>query len=387
MILAYLNDIKADHYQSRASWLKGVKVVTDRPVRTEVDWLRCTNTKLKDFHDFMHKFTPLLRGHGFNFVEMERGMGNYSKAYQIQFNERVCGAICADPTEGSSNIGGMLDLTGAGCKVLQSRWDLWCYLVTGLMEYGFNIKRLDVAADFKGALWMQYKVNILHMNDAVQAGMFSTGKCGPGPAISLLGDFSKVLSQRMGADDYVPMVHAPSGCTINVGKRTSCSSWCIYEKGKQLAGKNPDLCDTSMFDWVRVERRFSQGSGRSKKVIPFEFALYPDEAIVYQCQGFAKFLADWDDFRADNGFEVVSSKPSDVVLDRASMVAGVNFKRSAIHASQHAARFIRSLVMLNIDPMDWVKRAMHEKPVKGFCADYLQDFSLDSFLPKSEVCL
>lgn len=387
MILAYLNDIKAEHYQSRASWLKGVKVVTDRPVKTEVDWLRCTNTRLKDFHDFIRKFSPLLVGHGFKFVEMERGMLNYSKAYQIQWNERVCGSICADPTEGETNIGGMLDLTGAGCKVLQSRWDLWCHLVTGLMEYGFNVKRLDVAADFKGSLWMEYGFNILHFNDAVQAGMFSTGKCGPDPAISLLGDFSKVLSQRMGADDYVPMVHAPGGCTINVGKRTSCSSWCIYEKGKQMAGKNPELYDTSMFDWVRVERRFAQGSGRSKKVIPFEFALYPDEAIVYQCQGFAKFLKDFDTFRNSKGFEVVTPATSEVVLDRPSMGARVSFKRSAIHASQQAARFLRSLVLLDIDPMDWVKRAMHEKPVKGFCADYLQDFSLDSFLPKKEACL
>ena len=386
MILAYLNDIKADHYQSRKSWLAGVEI-PDPPVKTHVDYLRCTNTRLKDFHDFMYKFSPMLVGHGFKFVELERGMGNYNKAFQIQFNGRVCGAICADSTEGESNIGGMLDLTGVGCQVLQSRWDLWCQLITGLVEYEFNMKRLDVAADFKGALWMTYKFNILHMNDAVQAGMFSTGSCGPDPAISLLGDFSKVLSQRMGPDDYVPMVHAPAGCTINVGKRTSCSSWCIYEKGKQLAGKNPDLCDTSMFDWVRVERRFSQGSGRSKKIIPFEFALYPDEAIVYQCKGFAKFLKDWDDFRAANGFAVVKSKPSDVVLERSSMVAGINFKRSAIHASQHAARFLRSLVMLNIDPMDWVNRAMHEKPVKGFCPDFLTDFSLDSFLPKVEVCL
>ena len=253
---------------------------------------------------------------------------------------------------------------------------------TGLMEYGFNVKRLDVAADFKGALWMNYRYNIMHMNDAVQAGMFSTGKCGPEPAVSLVGDFSKLLSQRMEPDSYVPMVHAPAGCTINVGKRTSCSSWCIYEKGKQLAGKHPDLCDQSMFDWIRVERRFSQGSGRSKKVIPFEFALYPDEAIVYQCAGFDRFLKDWETFRNNNGVEVVRSKPSDVVLERASMVAGVSFKRSAVHASQHAARFLRSLVMLNIDPMEWVKRAMHEKPIKGFCADYLQDFSLDSVLPR-----
>ena len=387
MILEYLKDIKAEHYQSRASWLQGVQVVTDRPVKTEVDWFRCTNTSLKQFQACMKKFTPLLVGHGFNFVEMERGMGNYSMAYQIQWHGQVCGSICADPTEGESNIGGMFDLSGGGCKVMQSRLDLFCHLVAGLSEYGFKIKRLDVAADFTGDLWKKYKVNILNMNDAVQAGMFSTGKCGPQPVVSLVGDFSELLSQRMGPDDYVPTVHALSGCTINVGKRTSCSSWCIYEKGKQLAGRNPDDDDRSLFDWIRVERRFAQGSGRSKKVIPFEFAIYPDKAIVYQCEGFDKFLQDWDTFRNNNGFEVVRSKPSDIVLERASMVAGVGFKRSAIHASQHAARFLRSLVMLNIDPMDWVRRAMHEKPVKGFCADYHQDFSLDSFLPKVEVCL
>ena len=62
------------------------------------------------------------------------------------------------------------------------------------------------------------------------------------------------------------------------------------------------------------------------------------------------------------------------------MSAKVSFRKSAIHATQHAGRFLKSLVMLGIDPMKWVDKAVGDEPVRGFCVDFHADFDLDEVL-------
>ena len=384
MILSYLSTVKAEKFFTGHDFLD--EIVTHRPVHTSIDWYRATNTDLNKFQLAMKKFTPLLVGVGFNFVKLDRGLGNYPMAYQIQFNGRVCGSICADDADlDDGNIGGMFDLTGAGCQLLQGRWDLWIALVVGLMDFGFNIKRLDVAADFKGSIWDEYKVNILSFNDLVNEGLLSTTSLGNKPDIGVFGSFSELMHKRIDSSTYDPKKHAVGGCTVNVGKRTSCSSWCLYEKGKEQAGKKPELYgdDRSLFSWIRIERRFSQGSGRSKKEIPYHFALCPDQAFIYECKGIEKFLKGWSDFQVSKGVDPdLVSDPEVVNLDRPSMAATVSLKRSLVHSTQQASRALRTMFDLGIDVQEWVKRAMGDETIKGFCSDFHQGFSLDDFLPR-----
>lgn len=380
MILSYLETFTTTKFESSLKNYDSVPV----PLYTSVDWLTATNTNIGKFHDCIKKFSALLRGVGLTFVDSGHGFNGYTNCWYIQFNGRNCGSISADAT---NRMGGMLVLSGTGCQLLQTRWDAWQCLMTGLFEFGFNIKRLDVAADFRGALWHEYNCNILHIAKMVKNGLGVVGNgAGKKPKVQLIGDFLDIVVDAVKPGEYYPTIDAPNGCTINIGSSSSSNSWCIYEKGKQMNGKS-DLMPYSgiMLNWIRIERRFSQGSGRAKSIIPFDFALYPDKAFVYKCDSMAKFLDDWIQFQEDNGVSPSDNKPDDILLERVSIPNKVSFRKTAQHVASHSARFFRSLMVLKIDPMDFVNRIVHDETTKGFCPDLNGDFTLEGCFGSARV--
>ena len=363
MILDYLNTLSVEKFKPSHNF----DYLPDRPVYTSVDYLRSTNPKIDRFHAFIKKFMPLLKGAGFNFHNSERGMNGYTNMWLIQFNGQNCGNVCADALD---VMGGQFELTGLGCQLLQARWDVWCSLIAGLQDFSFRIKRLDVACDFKGSVWDKFGVNMIDINSMVNKGVFRIGSgSGVAPDVRLNGGFSEVVDKRMGARDYNPKVHCLSGLTIDIGSKQSVNTWCIYEKGKERAGKNPDRYDGSLSSWVRMERRFSSGSGRGKVEIPYEYAVYPDSAFIYKCAGIESFIGEWLAFQASEGVELSPVAIHEVNLNYVGLLQGINIKKTALHVARQSARFFKTLEVIGVDVMDFVNLVRHKECSKGFSSD------------------
>ena len=345
---------------------------TKRPVFSSVDWLRCTTKKLHNLEGFTRKFLPMLKGHGFSFHDTGKGLNGYTHAFVIQFNGENCGHICADDKD---KMGGSFELSGLACQLLQGRWDLWCLLISGLNENEFRIKRLDVCTDFKGKLWDVYSLNIVDINKLISDGLHSPAR-GVSPDVCLIGDWSGVVAKCLDGGGYDPKRDAQKGLTINVGNSDSVNKNVWYEKGKQLAGKNPERYDGSLGSWVRYERRFGTGSGRSQVVIPFDFAVLPDEALIYNSPKVAALIDDWISFQKGNDVDIDPVEISGIDLERVGLLKGICFKRTARHVASQSARFFRSLTMLGINPHDFVDAVISDESNKGFDPAFNSNFSL-----------
>ena len=372
MILDYLNTISLEKFQPSHNF----DIVTERPVYASVDWLRSTNPKINEFHAFIQKFMPLLRGVGFNFHDSGRGMNGYTNMWQIQYYGDVVGNICADALD---KMGGQFELTGQGCQILQVRWDVWCLLNAGLQQYGFRTKRLDVCMDLKGSVWDKFGVNMLDVHSMVVAGDFRIGSgSGVSPRINFNGSWSEIVDKRMGPDDYNPKSHCLDGLTIDIGSRQSVNTWCIYEKGKQLAGKNPDRYDGSLSSWVRFERRYSSGSGRGKVEIPIEYAVYPDRALTYNCAGVESFVGKWLAFQASEGVDLAPVSTEELDLNRVGLLQGLNIKKTALHVARQSARFFKTLEVIGVDVLDFVNLVKHKECNKGFSPEVYESYSVSA---------
>lgn len=385
MILDYLSNLSPEKFQPSYSDVAGFEF-PERPVNTSVDWLRVTNPSLGKFDSYVKKFLPLLLGIGFKFVESGGGLNGYTNAWSIQFNGENCGHIAADR---NNKMGGMIEFSGKACQLLQVRWDMFCFLVAGLKEFDFAVKRLDAALDFKGAVWDEFNFNMTDFARAYKDGMFVIGSgSGAEPTHSTHGDW---LDLFMSDGSYDPRSQCPSGLTLSIGKSTSGNSWCIYEKGKQLAGLNPDRYDGTLGSWVRVERRFSTGSGRSKRVIPFDFVLLPDEAIVYGCDGFESFVNKWVGFQSDAGVEVVTVPKVGIDVDRVGLSKSVSIKKTVRHAARQCGRVFKTLEDIGVNIQEFIDLAKKDEGVKGFSPDIYDAFSVSpandimSFL-RGELC-
>lgn len=342
-----------------------------RPSYTSVDNLRCTTSELRDLDGFVKKFISLFKGHGIEFHDTGRGLNGYNYCWAMTFYGDRVGSICADS---DSSMGGFVELTGQACQLLQMRWSLWEKLIHGFIQFGFRITRLDVAADFKGAVWNEYNMNILHLCKYVDDGLFNLNRSGVAPKVNLNGDWLEIVNNQMSPSEYCPMVHCPDGLTINVGGSASANRFCVYEKGKQLLGKNPDMHDGSLNNWIRIERRFGRGSGRSKVNIPFEFALDPDNAFYYRCSKLERFIMDYNEFRIECGCEVNKVPSSELELERIGLLKRTCLDRTTLHVAKQSARYFRTLVLSGVDPVDFVNAVIHDEPNKGFSPKLAESF-------------
>lgn len=374
MILDYLSNVQPEDYKP----VFGL-VVTERSSLVSVDYLRCTNPRIKQFHDFIQKFMPLLRAHGFKFRDRESGFNGYTHSFQILFNGEVCGHIAADSNE-KRNMGGLIEFTGQGCQLLQVRWDLWCCLVGGLHQYSFKIKRVDIAADCKGGVWDKFGLNMVGISEMVSDGLFrnSARASGAKAAVTLVGDWLQVVSSKMDGSRYSPKEHCSGGLTINVGSSSSRSMWCLYEKGKQMAGKNPDRYDGSLGSWVRFERRLTSGSGRSEWLISFDFLVMPETAFFYECDGVKALFDEWLEFQLSEGVEVSSVGVSDIELERVGLNKGVSLKKTALHVARQSARFFKTLDVIGVDILEFVNLVKHDECTRGFDLGIYDGFSVSA---------
>lgn len=358
MILDYIKKIDPVKFSPS----HGMDCLTPEPVLTLVDYLRITNPDTHKFESFFRKFIPYLKGVGFDFVEVDKKINGYQKSWLISVFDTNVGYLCAD-----ERMGGMIDVTGRGCQLLQNNWALWCCFVSGIQEFDMRIKRVDIAADFKGSMWDDYGMNIVGISDLVSDGKFfsSTRAGGVKPSVNTFGDWLSVRGKN--ASSYDPKVDCPDGLTINIGSKGSTKQWCIYEKGKQLAGVSASsIYDGSLNSWVRVERRLMSGSGRSAVEINCLSLVYPDEAFTLDCSGVRDFVDDWYDFKSDNGVVEVPVPEVGLSFDRVGLTMGVCVKKTAIHVANQCGRFFKTLEDIGVDIVDFANIVRREEGLKGF---------------------
>ena len=134
--------------------------VTIKPINknvTSVDWLRTTTNDLDAFKSTLSELdgdNGLLETAGFDVKWRQgKGMHGYSESASILLwkdNDYMTVGNLAYSEDGR-NKGGMFELTGIGCKVLQVEYPmLWSELHALLTEYAWRISRADVALDMSG---------------------------------------------------------------------------------------------------------------------------------------------------------------------------------------------------------------------------------------------
>ena len=219
---------------------------------TMVDWLRLTVNDLSAFKDTMGDLADeggILSEAGMD-VQWKQGKGlhGYSESASIVIwkdsDYMTVGSLAY--SEQGQNKGGMFELTGAGCKVLQVEYPaLWLELYNLLSYHDWRISRVDIALDLAGEYcrFHDYTVPKL-MRDADENELFKSDlNKNPNfvPEIQQAGSWTKLMTGRITPDDYDPMVHCPGGLTFYVGSRSGSDDFFrVYEKGKEILGKQAE---------------------------------------------------------------------------------------------------------------------------------------------------
>lgn len=354
----FLND---ESFPYMENWVKGGLEfdieVPPRPEDAFVDWLRCTNTDINAFFEFTKYLLTRLKSMGFEVHDTGKGLSGYTHCFAITFNSERVGSICADALD---KMGGLFELTGTGCSMLQAHWGHWCSLMYSLKISGFSITRLDVSYDFKGAAWYNYNKTIVDFLRLANSGKFSMGR-GPSPKITQNGDWTGLILGD--CRSYVPW-QEKEGLSFSVGTRSSINSILFYEKMKQLAGTGAfDTLTKVEASAVRAERRFTRGTGSSKVVIPFEFAIHCDDAFVYNCPGMQDFIREfkeWVSGRSD------WSAGSGIGFERIVKHQAKKVLKKTFWAANHAGRLIKTLLELSFSPGEIVSFLAAEDTIPGY---------------------
>lgn len=340
---------------------------TSAPEYSGVDWLSCTIKDIKKFHTFAKYSIRKFKALGLVIHDTGRGRNGYDFCFSIMHKDELCGSYLAD---GSGRMGGMFELTGYGCKLLMSNWSEWCKLIFSLKDCGFCITRLDVCTDLRGEAWNSYSHNIVDFLHDAGSGMFAIGiGGGTPPVIGMPGDWYKVSAEGLDSCNYNPVVDCPSGLSVTIGKRSGANSFVIYEKGKEQFGKGmvPHLSETDA-RWIRVERRYGRGTGRSRVSIPFDFALMPDRSLTYNCKGFEAFMSDYYEFKNNRSFPN-GGGDDDFCLERIGYMNSVSLLRKAFHGAQSVGRLVRTMVDIGMSHTKIVSVLMGVKGIKGYVDD------------------
>ncbi|MEZ5480148.1 MAG: hypothetical protein R3E95_22510 [Thiolinea sp.] len=210
---------------------------------TAVDWLRVTTTDLDAFNATMG---DLLADDGlFAQADMDvkwtgKGMHGYEQSASLlvwRDNDYLTvGHIGTSET--GRNRGGLLELTGTGCKVLSlENPGLWLELFDLLQYHGWRASRVDVALDLPGeyATERGYTVPKL-FQQAVNDGLFKSDNLrNPNmqQSFSMAGDWSALAVGNLTPDSYDPLQHCPAGLTAYIGNRKSADDFFrVYEKAR-----------------------------------------------------------------------------------------------------------------------------------------------------------
>lgn len=274
----------------------------DQDSITALDWLRLTTNDLKNYRDTLNELTTspehgvmahddqctgILEEAGMKVHWTDKGLHGYDVSASIKIwkdNDYLSVGHIAY-SEAGQNKGGLFELSGVGCKVLQLEYpQLWLELYNVLLLADWRISRVDIALDLSGDYAKEHGYTVpLLFKQAKNEGLFkSDAQRNPlmKQTFQTAGDWSDLVCGNMSAEAYDPIKHCPAGLTAYIGNRKSSDDFFrIYEKGKQLLGAmaEPESVDRG---WVRIEHEMShKASGRK---IPLDVMLRPDE---YFCAG------------------------------------------------------------------------------------------------------
>lgn len=350
--------------------------VTIKPINknvTSVDWLRVTTNDLDAFKSTLSELdgeNGLLENVGFD-VKWRQGKGlhGYTESASILLwkdNDYMTVGNLAYSEDGR-NKGGMFELTGTGCKVLQVEYPmLWSELHALLTEYAWRISRADVALDMSGEYCtaMGYTVPKL-MREAYLNGLFTSEKLkNPNfePEMDGRGNWTPLSAGVLTPDTYNPLEHCHKGLTFYVGNRAGSDDFFrVYEKGKEILGKQaePESIDRA---WVRIEHEMSRkGSGRT---IPLAVMLEPD---TYFCAGRPKVREIMDDMRNRCGLNETQQWQKEKFEKEKSLMLS-----RKVHWARHTyGRTIHTMRDLGWDDGKIVNALMREAGLKEFIPDLL----------------
>lgn len=362
----YLNDLAVRRHSNKLSGFEFEQCeVIQRPAYSSVDWLKCTQPNKDHFTKFCEKAFPYLKNAGMEVYDAEKGMNGYKHSFAVVYQGERVGTFAAD-----EKMGGLFELTGTGCGLLQANWYEWCRMICSLKTSGFGITRLDVCVDLQGVGWHNYGVTIPKMLRMVKKeGFLQVGTgAGNSPGINQFGDWTGMLDDEWDYSTYRPYLHSPDGLSFGIGKRNSANSFMVYEKGKEQFGKGMSKVRHSVTDsWVRVERRFTRGRGDSKVMIDFDFAVLCDRALFYRCPSLEKFVEDFYDWRGRHGM----GKPQAGNIDLVKV--GTNIKnrilKKTFWAAQHAGALVTTLLKIGFDHVQIVEMLSSGKLIKGYIDD------------------
>ncbi|MEZ5535336.1 MAG: replication initiation factor domain-containing protein [Thiolinea sp.] len=351
------------------------KILNSEPVKdiqiTKVDWLRVTTTDLEVFNGTMGELLSddgLLAHAGLDVKWKNKGFHGYenSAAIMVWKDNDYLTVGNIGTSEQGRNRGGLLELTGTGCKILQLEYPaLWLELFDLLQYHEWRISRVDVALDLSGeyAKANGYTVPVL-FKQAVNAGLLQSDNLrNPNmrQSFSTAGDWSDLVVGNLTPETYDPIEHCPAGLTAYIGNRKSSDDfWRIYEKGKELLGQmaEPESIDRG---WIRIEHEMSRkASGRE---IPLDVMLRPDE---YFCAGRSGARAIMDKLRADmHQLKAAHQWQREQFIREKGLLLS-----KKIHWAKHSyGRLFRTLVEQGIDAaeiIDWLSR---EDGLKEFVFD------------------
>ena len=342
---------------------------------TTIDWLRVTTSDLAAFNNTLG---DLLSDEGvFAHADLDvrwkdKGLHGYEKSASIMIwkdNDYLTVGNIGTSEQGR-NKGGLLELTGTGCKILQLEYPaLWLELFDLLQHHEWRISRVDVALDLSGdySKINGYTVPAL-FKQAVNDGLFQSDNLrNPNmkQSFSTAGDWSALVVGNLTPETYDPIEHCPAGLTAYIGNRKSSDDFFrIYEKGKEILGQmaEPESVDRG---WIRIEHEMSRkASGRE---IPLAVMIRPDS---YFCAGRANVRAIMDKLRQDiHNLKKAHQWQRDMFIREKGLLLS-----KKIHWAKHSyGRLLRTLVEKDCsyeEIIDWLSR---EDGLKEYDFDITDD--------------
>lgn len=260
---------------------------------TLIDWLRITTSSLECFKNTYSELEGehgLLTTAGIDIKWSDKGLHGYEESAVLQISndkERLTIGHIATSEKGG-NRGGMLELSGVGCKILQLEYpELWEELHGLLVRYEWRITRTDIALDLSGEYCKENGLTVPKLfRAAVDDGLFKSDKTkNPNmvQSVAMAGDWSPLVVGSVTVDSYNPLEHCHGGLTGYIGNRKSSDDFFrIYEKGKEILGKEAGAKGIDR-GWVRIEHEMKRAG--SKRVIPLNVMINPDK---YFCSSRSK---------------------------------------------------------------------------------------------------
>lgn len=345
---------------------------------TMVDWLRVTTNDLEAFAGAwgdMEGMWGILNCAGFDIKwKQGKGLHGYTESASIMLwkdNDYLTVGHLAYAETGQ-NKGGMLELTGTGCKVLQVEYPaLWLELYEVLTYNNWRISRVDIALDLSGAYCHEYRYTVpKFFLNTKKADLFkSDANRNPKmkAAVEPCGDWSDITVGDIAINDYDPLQHCPAGLTFYVGSRKSSDDFFrVYEKGKEILGKQaePESVDRG---WIRIEHEMSRkASGRT---IPLDVMIRPDE---YFCAGRSHVRTLMDAVRQDRELKQIESWQREQFKREKSLM----LSRKVHWARYTYGRTVRTLIEKGLTPEQIVEVLARESGLKEFVFDLI-DYASD----------